>query len=446
MRIWRNDTDDDGSIHVLGNGRLCAYSQGPNLIQIFGPPYSAPTLGGLALDMPGPIEAYSEREQGAAIWTHRLLADGQTVGEIVDFVAADLPCLVRRLRLAVPLRFHLSLQHKGTQVSANGGRLGQGIGGWLCEIPSGAPFYSCYPFPALACYQIAWRGAVNGAQDASTPMPGLSMTGEVVTLSGSDTKILASRTASEASRLAARDASAPTPGLRVTFGPGESWLYIAGGPSYPEAIQAAEAALAAPPAELLERTRRWWQGFTRGRFDFGGELVESVAQRQRLLQAADDVAVLIKAQQSVEGGVLAGHNYHLCYVRDQYGVARGLLALGHVAEARAILEFYWRIWQRHGRIHNAQAAGVDGAFHVHENDEVEITGYLIRQAFDLVDGGRKTKDEGRTAEDPISRFTPHASRFTARRRLRGHDLSHARMGLGGAKTPSGRGDAAVQRR
>jgi hypothetical protein len=76
-----------------------------------------------------------------------------------------------------------------------------------------------------------------------------------------------------------------------------------------------------------------------------------------------------------------------------------LLALGHVAEARAILEFYWRIWQRHGRIHNAQAAGVDGAFHVHENDEVEITGYLIRQAFDLADGRRATDDERRKTTD-----------------------------------------------
>ena len=77
-------------------------------------------------------------------------------------------------------------------------------------------------------------------------------------------------------------------------------------------------------------------------------------------------------------------------MRDQFGVSRGLLALGHTAEARRILEFYWNIWQHHGRIHNAQAAGVDGVFHVHENDAVEITGYLILQAFDLLE---KTGDE-----------------------------------------------------
>ena len=36
-------------------------------------------------------------------------------------------------------------------------------------------------------------------------------------------------------------------------------------------------------------------------------------------------------------------------------------------------------------IANAQAMGVDGIFHVHENDEVEITGYLLLQAADLLE-------------------------------------------------------------
>jgi hypothetical protein len=135
---------------------------------------------------------------------------------------------------------------------------------------------------------------------------------------------------------------------------------------------------------MLARTRQYWRTFTGRRHDWGARLPRELPHRGALLQAIDDVAVLIKAQQSAEGAVLAGHNYHMAYVRDQYGVARGLLAMGHVAEARAILEFYWHVWQRHGRIHNAQATGVDGVFHVHENDEVEITGYLIRQAFDLL--------------------------------------------------------------
>lgn len=41
-RIWQGGADDDGSVHVLGNGQFCAYGQGPNVIQLVGPPYSGP--------------------------------------------------------------------------------------------------------------------------------------------------------------------------------------------------------------------------------------------------------------------------------------------------------------------------------------------------------------------------------------------------------------------
>ena len=89
-----------------------------------------------------------------------------------------------------------------------------------------------------------------------------------------------------------------------------------------------------------------------------------------------------RPRKRVGGGVLAGYPYHLLYVRDQYGVARCLLRLGYFQEAKGILQRDWDIWKRHGKLHNAQAAGVDGVFHVHENDDVEITGYIILQAFD----------------------------------------------------------------
>ena len=93
----------------------------------------------------------------------------------------------------------------------------------------------------------------------------------------------------------------------------------------------------------------------------------------------EDTALQIRAQQHKDGGVQAGHNYHLAYVRDQYGVARGLIAMGAWQEARKILEFYRTVFSRWGLIANAQAMGIDGIFHVHENDEVEITGYLLLQ-------------------------------------------------------------------
>lgn len=109
MRIWRSSAEDDGSIHCLGNGLLCAYEQGPDLIQVFGPPYSAPSLFRLLLRNNDDCEVRSEREPGAAIWRHHVLIDGREIGEMLDFVDAELPCLVRRLRLSSPLRLRMEM-------------------------------------------------------------------------------------------------------------------------------------------------------------------------------------------------------------------------------------------------------------------------------------------------------------------------------------------------
>ena len=68
----------------------------------------------------------------------------------------------------------------------------------------------------------------------------------------------------------------------------------------------------------------------------------------------DDVAVLLAAQQSSGGGVLAGHNYHWFGIRDQNGVGRTLLYLGEPQQARAIYDFYWSIWQRYHVLHNGE--------------------------------------------------------------------------------------------
>ena len=322
----------DNGIHCLGNGHLCVYESGPDIVQIFGPPYSCPPLGALTLTPSAAAVSESRREPGAAIWTHRL-ADA----ELTDFVDAEIPCLVRRVRAAHPVTLHLTPNPAAILTPA--------APGWLYEIPPGAFYYGRYPFPRPVCYRLAWRGAVHarGLEDGR---------------------------------------------LELTCEAGESWLLIAGGPEYPQVVEHIEALLDAVPTGAdgearLEATRAYWRAFTAERTPWEKKLPKKTPQRARLLQAIDDVAVLIKTQQSNEGGVLAGHNYHMCYVRDQYGTSRGLLAMGHVAEARKILAFYWDIWQRYGRIYNAQAAGLEGSFHIHENDEVEITGYLIRQAFDL---------------------------------------------------------------
>jgi hypothetical protein len=102
-----------------------------------------------------------------------------------------------------------------------------------------------------------------------------------------------------------------------------------------------------------------------------------------LSSAADDVAVLIAAQQGREGGVLAGHRYHTAYLRDSYGVARGLLAMGHHAEAHAIVDYYRDIFDRTGMLGNSQTVGGVPQFQRNEHDEAEGPALVIQQIFDL---------------------------------------------------------------
>ena len=379
-----------GSVHCLGNGRLCVYEQGPDLVQVFGPPYSAPALYKFSIVMEARVEVHSERQFGTAIWRHQVFVDGQPAGEMLDFVDKELPCLVRRLRLTIPLHFRLTLE-KPVKMVENGANLTHSNGGLLLEAPAGTFFYHFYPFPTVIYHQIAWRGPVQAEpylrwlQTYHLPLA-LSVPLRVSPMDMPEARVprACPKGQPEAGVGMHREQATDLSAYDFTCGPGDCLLFFTGGPDYPQVKLYSESALATPYDQLLARTQQHWQAFTDEQRDFSEDLPISLPQRERLLQTIDDVAVMIKAQQSSEGGILAGYNYHMAYVRDQYGTSRGLLALGHPQEAKAVLNFYWQIWQRYGVIHNGQAAGLDGIFHIHENDEVELTGYLIQQAFDLL--------------------------------------------------------------
>lgn len=344
VREWiPNDTD--GSVHCLGNGRLCVYGQGPDVIQIFGPPYSTTNIGRITLQQPGAV-ARSRRVLGTAIWEHRIDLDGREVAVITDFIDSELPSFVRHVRSSVPLEFAFHPE-AGVRMAQNTAMMQEAGAkdGLLLETPIGKPSvpFGNYPIPFAFFHQLAWRGAVEAT---------LSQTADTATFK---------------------------------FAPGEGILFISGGPGLAECMDHMKETLSAAPVALLGRTAAWWADFTAKGKNFEAELPADLPLRARLIQILDDAAVLIKAQQAAEGGVLAGYPYHLGYVRDQYGTHRGLVALGHEEMSRDILDFYFGVFEASGQIHNAQAFGIPGLFHVHENDEVEITGYITMQAFDYLE-------------------------------------------------------------
>ncbi len=332
--------DPDGSVHCLGNGRLCVYGQGPDVIQLFGPPYSTTTIGSIRLASPG-AGCASRRVSGAAVWEHRIRLEGRDAAVLTDFVDSELPCFVRIIECAEPVEFVFTPE-KGLRTTDFSKMTGGAKGALLVETPIGVPSvpFGRYPIPFAFFHQFAWLGN-------------------------------AEMTAME-----------PGGAARFSFGPGRSVLLAVGGPELEPCLNAMAGALAAAPGMLLDRTLKAWAAFTEKGRDFEKELPEDTPMRARLAEVLDDVAVLIKAQQADEGGVLAGYPYHLGYVRDQYGTHRGLVALGHEEMSGEILNFYHDVFGRHGRICNAQAFGIPGLLHVHENDDVEITGYITLQAFD----------------------------------------------------------------
>jgi len=342
-RIWNSHEKDEGSIHSLGNGKMCVYERGPEVMTVYSSPYSTPSFYRLQLSADAPIQARSVREQGAAIWRHRLFLDGKQVGELTDFVDAEIPCFVRYIQAEQKVTFRLRLERYVRVIDNSGRWQPQGISaGLLLVVSPGTLIYQTYVYPRILYNQVLCQGAVS-----------LQKTTDPHVYEGVCEK-------------------------------GSSQIWLIGGPEYPEVISNSERALLLTHEGMISRTKTYWQEFTARRTDFSAKLPDNLPRREKLLQTIDDVAVLIKTQQSKEGAVLAGYPYPLGYVRDQYGVSRGLLSLGCFAEARKILEFYWQVWKKFGRIHNAQAIGLDGVFHIHENDEVESPGYLIFQAFDLL--------------------------------------------------------------
>ncbi len=335
---------DISDITCLGNGKMAVYEHKADILQVFGPPYSAPSVMELRLDKE--IEVVSKRDINTAIWHHTLMRNNRKIGEIVDFVVDDLPCFIRKIDISEPIIMTLKKPAISSWINNKASYPQSSIAGaTLSKTPAGSYVYATYPTAVEAYHQLLLKGSCS----------------------------LSDKSGEQYS---------------ITCLPGKSVLTVVGGPSYAECITNTKNILLKDPVELQEQTRKWWLEFSSRRIDFSKTIPANLPQRDKLIQTIDDVAVLIKTQQSTEGAVLAGHNYHLGYVRDQYGVSRGLLKLGYYSEAKAILEFYWKIWKKEGLLHNAQGIGMN-AFHIHENDEVEQTGYLIQQAFDYL---RKTND------------------------------------------------------
>ena len=336
-----NNSTEDGS-HVLGNGLLCVYGWNADITQLFGPPYSSSSV--FQMQLKSDFKVSSARVPGTAIWNHTLYNGAKKAATYTDFVDSDINCYIRQMKIneAVEHRLNMTtddywLSFHGDKVTARKIEDNTGLKGvnqvYMVTVAPGFPYFSNYASSLTSCYKVIATGSV-----IIEPADSI---GRQYCLKGEK---------------------------------GEGALIIAAGNNEAE-VDAEIAKMATSLASsLLKKTKKSWQAYTAGR--------KNIPADKQLRQAVDDIDVLIRCQQGTDGGVLAGVFYHMAYVRDQYGVSRALLAMGRHDGAKAILDFYYNIWKKHGFIKNAQPIGVDAAFHCHENDDVEITAYLVIQAFD----------------------------------------------------------------
>lgn len=333
-----NRKENKGTLHACGNGKLCCYLDGPDLIQLFGPCYSSPNFVTMNL-IQKEGRNYSdhiEQDSLGGVFYHAL-SDGQNTGTITEFVHAELPVYIQSRILPADMEFRICLCHKGSFIRMNS-LLREAKDAFLAHLPAGTLFYGI--------------GNDGEAEHGYAVPESQSL---VIAVTG-DLKLTRNENADE---------------LIVSGGSGE--LFFSVDWEEPDAISGMAKALAQGTESAKTETLRDNLAFHARR---KSNRILPDKTEELLDGAMFDVAQLIRVQQGAEGGVLAGHNYHLAYVRDQLGVMRGLLSLGCFEEVKRVLLFYLDVFSRRGRIHNAQGIGVD-AFHVHENDEVEITGYLV---------------------------------------------------------------------
>ena len=341
LAMSAGDNTHISGTHAIGNGRVCVYAKDADIPSVFGPVYSAPTLLSMTAENPGEIQA-SPAETGG-VWRTSLKRDGGSEAVLTDRIPPRRNVFVRSVETrGEPLTFLVEFLPENRafrdHLTLEPAKVKGATSAFTAKVTSGVPFYSAYESPSEYHAMILTKG------DSS-----LEATGDPAAL-----------------RLS-------------TDGEGTVYVVIADSPE--NLRKELRKARRLSPRRATRLSGSYSKRTRKGLPEIGtGKL--SPGDREDLERTLNLVSDYVLAQQDEGGGILAGKNYHMAYVRDQYGNSRGLLAMGHLDRARDLLDFYYRIWLRHGLIHNAQPMGVDGAFHCHEDDNTEITGYLVVQAMD----------------------------------------------------------------
>ena len=287
--------------HAIGDGNICVYGQNSDIVQFFGAPYSSPSAFRLVLT--GADSVKSDRIPGAAIWKHQIIRQGAVISTQTDFLSSVASTFIREIKSSAEVTYDLNLNTQSSGRLAESGILIRpekeintaecNTSSYLIEVSSEVPLMFSYLPPKERYYRIRIRGnaKLNFADSTNSK-------------------------------------------LQLKIFPGASDFLVTAGRTIEELDNKSKILSSNSITSLYSNTQKQWNDFSA----IHEKLMERFSE-PGLKNAVYDGSVLIKSQQGTGGGVLAGHAYHMGYVRDQYGVSRGLLAMGHYGEAKKILEF-----------------------------------------------------------------------------------------------------------
>ncbi len=317
-------------IYAAGNGKVIAYLKGADIFQLMLPCYTAPTL----FELINKNDYITDRIYGD-IYIHK-----NEKAELKDITVSNMPVFMRNI--CGKADFSIKI-HDYVDVYDISNRYGMTT--LLLKIKQGTPVYNTYPLPEFIYCALVLRG--DFIIEKNNKIYNISINGK---------------------------------GL----------MTAAGGFTYSSLIENLEYALELDFTEA-ERTRhKDWENFFNKSYsnikksiDINN-LPDSIPNRELLLETIESTMVSVRVQQDSSGGEIAGYPYHLGYVRDNYGVMRGMLAMGMINEAVALFKYFNNEYLHTGFVANAQGLGFFGTKHVHENDDSEITGYLTLMLTDIL--------------------------------------------------------------
>lgn len=325
---------DTGAIHAIGNGSFLIYERGADIVNIFGPDYTTPNFGQILCGE----TAQTQRAAGTNRWQHTLCRNG-AVTVFEDVMDPQQEVFIRRVRAEFACTLTVQPNDR-VQVLY---RPQAGTVEYI--LPEGTPNFHTDTSRCERRLLLLAEGCVQIAADGCT----------------------------------------------VHIGAGEGRLVLLAAKPLQLADTLAFARSAAgETAAVFARDAAFWQEFLARGAAVRARVPQQHPEYARVLAALENVPIQIRAQQSRDGGVMAGHYYQLGYVRDQAGVLRGMLAMGYAEEARKILEFRYAKWKRYGNMTNAESMGNEEARLRFSNDEVETPAYVVLGVFDYL---RATGDE-----------------------------------------------------